>query len=162
MRKLAVFSLAFVLCLGLVSVAFGFHVKHESEWITFDGTMYSHKNGVRLGYLNISFDKKGLNFLKFRITPLRGTVTLNEIQVVVDGEVAYKHSDKKPLNLEFHFTKAVTKHFEENVRFDEPIKGFNYETGSVVWYFTAAGKKYMVTWKMKDNSITTNTVAQGG
>jgi len=162
MRKLAVFSLALVLCLGLVSVAFGFHVNHESEWITFDGTMYSHKNGVKLAQLNVSFDKKGLSFLQFRVTPLRGTVTLNDVHVVVNGQVAYKHSEKMPLDLEFHVTKSVNKRFEQNLRFDEPIKGFNYETGSVVWYFTAAGKKYMVTWKIKDNSLTTNTVAQGG
>ena len=162
MRRFVAPALVLVLFLGFVSLAFAFQVHHENEWVPFDGTLFNHKNGVRLGRLNISFDKKGLNYLQFRITPLRGTVILNDVHVVVNGEVAYKHSDKKPLDIEFHITESVTKHFEQNVTFDKPIKGFNYESGSIVWYFTAAGKKYMVTWKMKDNSITTNTVAQGG
>ncbi|MCZ7585741.1 MAG: hypothetical protein M5R36_21775 [Deltaproteobacteria bacterium] len=153
MKRFVAVSTAVLLSLALAGAAMAYQLTHENQWVTLDGTQYNHKNGIRLGNLLVEFDDTGLTLLNFRVTALRGTVTLKDMHVMAGDRVVYKLSDQEKLDIEFHFFESVTKHFEKRLTFDKPLSGFGLENGSIRWYFRVGTTDYQVTWTTKGNNL---------
>jgi len=159
MRRFVILALALFIAISFAAIAMAYQVTHDANQIGFDGTIWHHQHGVRLGDLETKFDDaQGLTYVHYRITPMRGKVRFLDLTVTVNGQVAYQHSKKKTLNIDLHFFETPAKHYEEAIRFDQPVKGFGYENGEIKWYFQAGDEKYVVTWRMKDNEMTTAVV----
>jgi hypothetical protein len=159
MRRTFIFALAVAFCLTMAAAALAHQVTHEIEVIGFDGTILHHNNGVRIGDFDARFDDaQGLTYLQFRLAPKRGTVKLLDWYILVDGKVAYQRTSVEPLNFDLSYLESPTKHWEQTVFFTPPVKGFNYTNGAIQWQFLVDGKKYLVTWTMKDNEVKTNIV----
>lgn len=160
MRRFVIFALAFSLTLSFAAVVLAHTVEHAWEQIALDGTFITQKNGVRFGDLVVKFDDKGLNFLRYRVAPLRGMVRVLDVTVVVGDKAVYRRSQTHPMNVDLSWAHTPAKHYQETVAFDAPIPGFNHETGQIVFNVAAEGKKYNVTWSMKDNEFKTTEVVE--
>lgn len=158
MRRFVIIMLALTFCLVSAGVVKALEYTHNGEWIGLDAGPLNSKFGIRIGDLKVKFDAEGLNFLRYRVTPRQGDVRLVEMEVMVDGKVAYKETDKKPLNIEMHYFEG-NKHFQDILFFDKPVKGFTVEKGEIRWTFTAGDKTYYVTWNINENEVKT-TVAE--
>ncbi|MBZ0274314.1 hypothetical protein K8I61_19925 [bacterium] len=161
MKRLVVTTLAMVFLLAASGVGHAWMVGHEDFWVRLDnGEYWGHLNGVHLSKMKAKFDTQGLQTLTYRMTPLRGLVRFVDLEVVVGGEVKYRRSSERAMNMDFHFLETVDKHFDDHVVFEKPVEGFNYADGKVLWYFEGGGKKYVVTWVMADDTVTTHLVAE--
>lgn len=159
MSKFLVLALAICLCLSVAGLADAHEVRITDQWLALDGDFYRHDNSVRLSYLEATFDDTGLTFLRFRLTAMRGTVRFDDMHVVSQGKVTLKLSEKHKLGFDLHVFESVVKHYEEKLFLVPPVKGFDRETGQVKWYLQADGKKYLVTWTMKDNTVVTEEIS---
>ncbi|MCC6158763.1 MAG: hypothetical protein IT350_11990 [Deltaproteobacteria bacterium] len=128
------------------------------QWLTFDGTYWDHKNGVRVSNLLLDFDKGQVNRLYFRLTPLRGGVVVNDVVIESGGQIIYRHSDQTKMNFNLHFFESAVKHYEQRMFFSPPLQNFDKATGVVKFYFTAGNERYVVTWAAADNSFVVNVI----
>ncbi len=153
MKKTMTITLILSICLLMAGVANAHMLKLDDQWITFDGGHWDFQHGVRFLQMRIEFDDSGLTLLSYRISPLRGKSVFNDMHVVGNGKVLYKLSDRQKMDIELHTLETVKKAYGERLFLDPAVKGFDFDTGQIKWYFTSGDKKYVVTWDLNENSF---------
>jgi len=157
MRKSVVTLLFVALLVVAVATVWADNREKKNIEMYFGASFHKSPAGVHLNYLQAKWDENGLNYVQYQITPWKGITTYKDMYVVNKGQVLYKLSKDRQLNVQMSYQLTAQKNYLDHVYLNPTIKPFDYENSEIWWIvgFKNEGKEELVAviWHMKDNKL---------
>jgi len=166
MKKLGLILVLSFIFIIIANIIWADEVTNEKD-VIFGTNFFKSSNSIRLNWLVARWDKEGLTYVRYRLTPFRGDFYFNDVYIVVKvndkDEMIYKKSDHAKMNIlmgkyALGNNKLPKKHYEDELFFTSAFAKSSSSNTSIWWAVdtlleNGETASYYVIWDVAKNEI---------